>query len=89
MKFDMKSAVIGLLAGAAIVLILGSNGAQPAAPDKYGVTWGLIVPPTSKLLVKDAKNEAFIVDVATARAARVEYDPTKTAAPVVQLTLGR
>ena len=89
MKFDMKSVVIGLLAGVVIVLIFGSNGAQSTAPDKYGVTWGLIVPPTSKLLVKDAKNEAFIVDVATARATRVEYDPAKTAAPEVQLTLGR
>jgi len=89
MKFDMKSAVIGLLAGVVLVLIFGSNGTRPVAPSEYGVGWGLIVPPTSKLLVKDAKNDAFIVDVATARATRVEYDPTKTAAPVVQLTLGR
>ncbi|MHC4149178.1 MAG: hypothetical protein ACYSR5_06815 [Planctomycetota bacterium] len=89
MKFDLKSAVIGLLAGVVLVLIFGSNGAQTVAPYGYGVGWGLIVPPTSKLLVKDAKSDAFIVDVATARATRVNYDPAIKAPPGVQLTLGR
>lgn len=83
MKFDLKSIIVGLVLGGILILVLGANGTT-----EFPVKWGLIVPSGSKVLVRDVERKAFIVDVDRGRAVRVEYDPTKTAAPIMQLTLG-
>lgn len=83
MKIDLKSIVIGLALGSLLILVFGAVETRD-----LGIKWGLIVPAGSKVLVRDTAHNAFIVDVDKGQAVRVEYDPTKTAAPTMQLTLG-
>lgn len=83
MKFDLKSIVAGLVLGVMLILVFGAVEVRD-----IGVKWGLIVPSGSKVLVRDVERKAFIVDVDSGQAVRIEYDPTKTAAPKMQLTLG-
>jgi len=83
MKLDAKSIVVGLVSG--IFLILGLGAGENV---EFPAKWGLIVPAGSKVLARDIERRAFIVDIDSGQAVRVEYDPTKTAASKVQLTLG-
>ena len=83
MKLDLKSIVIGLALGSLLILVFGAIGTKD-----LGIEWGLIVPAGSKVLVRDTAYNAFIVDIDNGQAVRVEYDPTKTAASKMQLTLG-
>ena len=83
MKFDLKSVIVGLVLGSILILAFGAVETRD-----FPVKWGLIVPSGSKVLVRDIERKAFIVDVDSGQAVRVEHDPTKTAASKVQLTLG-
>ena len=84
MKFDLKSVVVGLVLGALLALVIGAGEVRDSA-----VRWGLIVPANNKALVRSEGGGAFLVDINSGEAVRVEYDPTKTTASKAHLTLSR
>jgi hypothetical protein len=63
MKFDVKSAVIGLLLGIIGMLAAGTGGG--------GSGIGFAVPSGGKAILKASNGEAFIVDVSTGMAERI------------------
>lgn len=65
MKFDLKSAVIGLLLGIIVMLVAGAGGG--------GSGIGFAVPSGGKAVLKASNGEAFIVDVSTAMAERILF----------------
>lgn len=77
MKFDVKSAVIGLLLGIIAMLVAGAGG--------YGSSdIGFAVPNGAKAILKGSNGEAFIVDVSTAMAERILFkkpEPGETRYP--------
>ena len=83
MKIDIKSAILGFLIAAMLVLVLG----VAEVVRDYGPKWGLIVPANSKVLVRDADGKAFLVDSNSGRTMLVEYDPRRTPGQREQLTL--
>lgn len=83
MRIDVKSAIFGFILGALLLIVLGLG----AVVRDYGPKWGLIVPAQSKVLVRDAKGRAFLVDTETGKALIVEYDPRKTPGTTEHLTL--
>jgi hypothetical protein len=65
MKFDIKSAVIGLLLGVIVMLVAGADGG--------GSGIGFAVPSGAKAILKASNGEAFIVDMSTAMAERILF----------------
>ncbi|MGA1980371.1 MAG: hypothetical protein ABSG99_07420 [Sedimentisphaerales bacterium] len=65
MKFDVKSAVIGLLLGIIVMLAAGAGGG--------GSGIGFAVPSGGKAVLKASNGEAFIVDVSSAMADRILF----------------
>jgi hypothetical protein len=66
MKFDVKSAVIGLLLGIIVMLTAGAGSGG-------GSGIGFAVPSGAKAILKASNGEAFIVDVSTGMAERVLF----------------
>ncbi|MFA5251660.1 MAG: hypothetical protein WC454_03640 [Phycisphaerae bacterium] len=64
MKFDLKSAVIGLLLGVLVVVVAGAGGGGGS-----GIGFG--VPSGGKAILKASNGEAYIVDVSTGVAERI------------------
>jgi hypothetical protein len=67
MKFDVKSAVIGLLLGVIVMLAAGAGSRDGGS----GI--GFAVPSGGKAILKSSNGEAFIVDVGTGMADRVLF----------------
>ncbi len=67
MKFDVKSAVIGLLLGIIVMLTAGAGSRDGGS----GI--GFAVPSGAKAILKSSNSEAFIVDVSTGMADRVLF----------------
>lgn len=65
MRFDLKSAVIGLLLGIVVMLAAGAGGGSSGI--------GFAVPSGGKAILKASNGEAFIVDVSTATAERILF----------------
>jgi len=63
MKFDLKSAVIGLLLGILVMVVAGAGGG--------GSGIGFAVPSGGKAILKASNGEAFMVDVSTGMAERI------------------
>lgn len=66
MKFDLKSAVIGLLLGVLVMVAAGAGGGGNSSI-------GFAVPSGGKAILKSSNGEAFIVDVSTGMADRVLF----------------
>jgi len=66
MKFDLKSAVIGLLLGIIVMVVAGAGGGG-------GSGIGFAVPTGAKAILKASNGEAFIVDMSTAMAERILF----------------
>ena len=64
---DIKALIIGFLAGAFLMLVLGARGAG-----SY-VSFGLSIPSGGSALVKSENNRAYLVDGATGRAIPVTF----------------
>jgi len=64
MKFDLKSAVIGLLLGIMFMHAVGAGGGG-------GSGIGFAVPSGGKAILKASNGEAFMVDVSTGMAERI------------------
>jgi hypothetical protein len=74
MKFDLKSAVIGLLLGIVVMLVTGAGG--------YGGSGvGFAVPSGAKAILKASNGEAFIVDMSTAMAERILFKKPEPGEP--------
>ena len=74
MKFDLKSAVIGLLFGIIVMLVSGAGS--------YGSSGiGFAVPTGAKAILKSSNGEAFIVDVSTAMAERILFKKPEPGEP--------
>ncbi|MFZ0033891.1 MAG: hypothetical protein WAK60_02730 [Sedimentisphaerales bacterium] len=73
MKFDLKSAVIGLLLGIIVMLVAGAGGG--------GSGIGFAVPTGAKAILKASNGEAFIVDVSTAMAERILFKKPEPGEP--------
>jgi hypothetical protein len=73
MKFDVKSAVIGLLLGIIVMLAAGAGGG--------GSGIGFAVPTGAKAILKASNGEAFIVDVSTAMAERILFKKPEPSEP--------
>ena len=79
MKIDLKSAVVGMVIGAAIVFGAGAKGSNAG--------WGIAVPTGAKALVRDAQGTALIVNVDTGKVDRVifkEPEPGTATYPCVK-----
>jgi hypothetical protein len=74
MKFDLKSAVIGLLLGIIVMLAAGAGGYSSS-----GI--GFAVPSGAKAILKASNGEAFIVDVSTAMAERILFKKPEPGEP--------
>jgi hypothetical protein len=74
MKFDVKSAVIGLLLGIIVMLAIGAGGDR-------GSGIGFAVPSGGKAVLKASNGEAFIVDVSTAMAERILFKKPEPGEP--------
>jgi hypothetical protein len=73
MKFDLKSAVIGLLLGIIVMLAIGAGDGSPGI--------GFAVPSGGKAILKASNGEAFIVDVSTAMAERILFKKPEPSEP--------
>jgi hypothetical protein len=73
MKFDVKSAVIGLLLGIIVMLAAGAGG--------RGSGIGFAVPTGAKAILKASNGEAFIVDMSTAMAERILFKKPEPSEP--------
>jgi hypothetical protein len=67
MKFDLKSAVIGLLLGIVVMLAAGASKGGGSADI------GFAVPSGGQAVLKSSDNEAFIVDMGTGMAKQILY----------------
>jgi hypothetical protein len=67
MKFDVKSAVIGLLLGIIVMLVASAGGGGGGS----GI--GFAVPSGGKAILKASNGEAFIIDMSTAMAERILF----------------
>jgi hypothetical protein len=74
MKFDVKSAVIGLLFGIIVMLVSGAGGHS-------GSGIGFAVPSGGKAVLKASNGEAFIVDMSTAMAERILFKKPEPSEP--------
>ena len=74
MKFDLKSAVIGLLFGIIVMLVSGAGSYSSS-----GI--GFAVPTGAKAILKSSNGEAFIVDVSTAMAERILFKKPEPGEP--------
>ncbi|OHB59772.1 MAG: hypothetical protein A2167_08830 [Planctomycetes bacterium RBG_13_46_10] len=74
MKFDVKSAVIGLLLGIIVMLTAGAG-----SRDGSGI--GFAVPSGAKAILKSSAGEAFIVDVSTGMAERILFKKPEPGQP--------
>jgi hypothetical protein len=63
MKFDLKSAVIGLLLGVIVMVVAGAGGG--------GSGIGFAVPSGAKAILKASNGEAYIVDASTGMGERI------------------
>ena len=75
MKFDLKSAVIGLLLGVIIMLTAGAGGGGNSS----GI--GFSVPTGGKAILKSCYNEAFIIDMNTGMAKRILFKKPEPGQP--------
>jgi hypothetical protein len=73
MKFDLKSAVIGLLLGIIVMLVAGAGD--------RGSGIGFAVPTGGKAVLKASTGEAFIVDMSTAMAERILFKKPEPGEP--------
>ena len=74
MKFDVKSAVIGLLLGIIVMLTAGASS-------KDGSGIGFAVPSGAKAILKSSTGEAFMVDVSTGMADRILFKKPEPGEP--------
>ena len=78
MKLDIKSAVFGVLCGLTLTFAFGytgtTGGGQFISND---ITWAMVVPPDGKVLARAYDGGAFVIDIASSKAKRVEHDPRK------------
>jgi hypothetical protein len=75
MKFDLKSAVIGLLLGIIIMLTAGATKNQ----DSTDI--GFAVPSGGTAVLKSSNNEAFIIDMNTGMARRILFKKPEPGQP--------
>jgi hypothetical protein len=76
MKFDLKSAVIGLLLGIIVMFAVGAGGR-----DGGGSGIGFAVPTGGKAVLKSSNGEAFIIDMSTAMAERILFKKPEPGEP--------
>jgi hypothetical protein len=74
MKFDLKSAIIGLLLGIIVMLAGGAGGGG-------GTDIGFAVPGGAKAILRASNGEAFIVDVSTGMAERILFKKPEPGEP--------
>ena len=71
MKFDIKSAIIGLLSGIILLTTLGADSVSNSGQI------GVAVPPDNKVLVRGNDGHAFVINMETLEAYRILYkEPT-------------
>ena len=75
MKFDLKSAVIGLLLGIIIMLTTGAKRTDGSS----GI--GFAVPSGGQAILKASSGEAFIIDMKTAMANRILFKKPEPGEP--------
>ena len=75
MKFDLKSAVIGLLLGIIIMLTAGAGNGR------YSAGIGFAVPSGGKAVLKSSNKEAFIIDMDTGMAKRILFKKPEPGQP--------
>ena len=75
MKFDLKSAVIGLLLGVIVMLTAGA-GSGGSSGDI-----GFAVPTGGKAVLKSSNREAFIIDMNTGMAKRILFKKPEPGQP--------
>lgn len=88
MKFDVKSVVIGVLGSFLLMFVFGyteRGGEGQLIPS--AITWAMVVPPGGKVLAKAADGKAFLIDVDSSRATKVEFDKTRIAVTTEQVVL--
>ena len=68
MTLDVKTLIIGFLAGILLMLTLGVSGGNFSS-------FGIAAPPDGLILVKSEKSRPYIIDVKTGRAISVDSCP--------------
>ncbi len=79
MKLDIKSVAIGVLSSLLLVSAFGYT--RVTGEDQFisgYINWAMAVPSDGKVLARAYDGTAFVIDVASSKAKKVEYDPKKT-----------
>ncbi len=78
MKLDIKSVVIGALCGFMLISAFGyTSTISDGRFVSRDITWAMVVPQNGKVLARAYDGKAFIIDVDSSKATRVEYDKMK------------
>ena len=79
MKLDTKSVVIGVLCSLLLISAFGYTSTTTEDRLVSGdIDWAMVVPSNGKVLARAYDGTAFVIDVPSAKAKKVEYDPKKT-----------
>ncbi len=88
MKLDIKSVAIGVLCSFTLMLAFGySSTTGDNLFVRSAITWALVVPQNGKVLARAYDGKAFIIDVDSSKATKVEYDKTKISVMTEQILL--
>ena len=81
MKLDIKSLAIGIASCLILTLTFGYTNTYTGETTQListGINWAMAVPSDGKVLARGVDGKAFIIDVDTAEAFKVEFDPRKS-----------
>jgi hypothetical protein len=88
MKLDTKSVLLGVLFSLTLIFGFGYTGITSEDRFVSGyIDWAIVVPSNGKVLARAYDGKAFIIDVDSSKATRVEYDKTKLLVTTEQIVL--